>query len=222
MKPIFLPNTILAPGNDLTTACNNGQVLFDRGSFQLSAWANSRVPTTSPVTIRPITPSGSLLPSQYYSLDFGSGGSTYRCAIGQCLNQCGVAAISCGSSLPVETGALNGPTKQGVDDLIGNPPDTWIAPGEYGTSAGPATTSRSLVVVPVWDSCNPANAIKSGKSGQTVKIVGFVTAFVTGMNGNDVQAYIVSRTTCVGAGVSGVNANATGPYGIPVRLVQNP
>ena len=225
LKPIFLPNTILAPfGTTLANACNNGQVLFDTSTNppQLSAWANSHVPTTSPVTIRPITPSGSLEPSQYYSLDFGSGGNTYRCTIGKCLYQCGVDNISCGSPLLVETGALNGPTKQGVDDLIGNPPDTWIAPGEYGTSAGTATTSRSLVVAPVWDSCDPANAIKSGKKGQTVKVIGFVTAFVTGTNGNNVLAYIVKRTTCSGAGGGGPSSTATGPYGIPVRLVQNP
>jgi Flp pilus assembly protein TadG len=222
LKPIFLPNTILSSAANVTTACNRGEVLFDRTTYHLTAWGDSRVPTTSAVDIRPMKPSGALEPSQYYSLDFGSGGNTYRCTLGQCLNECGVTAVHCGSPLPVETGALNGPTKQGVEDLIGNPPDTWIAPGQYGTSTGPATTSRSLVVAPVWDSCDPNNDIRSGKHGQTIKVVGFVTAFVTGMSGNNVQAYIVSRAECAGSGVSGVNANATGPYGIPVRLVQNP
>jgi hypothetical protein len=223
LKPIFLPNTILSKAATAATACANGEVLFDRTTFELSAWASSRVPTTSPQTIRPISPSGALVPSQYYSLDFGNGGNTYRCTIGQCLSDCGVTAISCGSRLPVETGALNGPTKQGIDDLVGKPPtDTWIAPGEYQTPLGLATTSRALVVAPVWDSCDPANDIRSGTNGQTIKIVGFVTAFVKGTNGNNVEAYIVGRTACAGAGVSGVNANATGPYGIPVRLVQNP
>jgi hypothetical protein len=78
-------------------------------------------------------------------------------------------------------------------------------------------------VAPVWDSCDPDNDIRSGTRGQTINVVGFVTAFVTGVDsGGNVQAYIVGRTTCAGEGVSGVNANATGPYGIPVRLVQNP
>lgn len=221
LKPIFIPNTVLSNAPSAATACSNGEVLFTPGTFQLSAWANGRVPTTQPIAIRPVKPSGALVPSQYYSLDFGSGGSTYRCTIGQCLTECGVTAISCGSRLPVETGALNGPTKQGVDDLIGNPPDTWIGPGEYGTQAGTATTSRSLVVAPVWNSCDPANDIRSGKAGQSIEIVGFVTAFVVPMQGNNVEAYIVNRTTCADFG-GGAGGTATGPYGIPVRLVQNP
>lgn len=222
LKPIFLPNTVLSKAPDNATACSQGEFLFDPSTYQLSAWAASRVPTSSPVSIRPTTPSASLEPSQFYSLDFGDGGNTYRCTIGKCLYDCGVTSISCGSRLPIETGNMVGPTKQGVEDLIGDPPDTWIAPGEYQTSAGPATTSRSLVVAPVWDSCDPANALTPGKTGQTIKIVGFVTAFVAGMNGNKVQAYVVSRTICSDVGGGGPATTATGPYGIPVRLVQNP
>jgi Flp pilus assembly protein TadG len=221
LKPIFLPNTVLSSAPDNSTACARGEVLFDPSTYQLSAWGATHVPTTLPVSIRPTTPSASLAPSDFYSLDFGDGGNTYRCTIGECLYQCGVTSISCGSRLPIETGDMKGPTKQGVKDLIGDPSDTWIGPGEYQTSVGPATTSRSLVVAPVWDSCDPANKLKPGKQGQTIKIVGFVTAFVAGMRSNDVQAYIVSRTVCSNVG-GGSISTATGPYGIPVRLVQNP
>ena len=225
LKPIFLANTVLSRAPDNATACSRGEVLFDPRTYRLSEWAASRVPTTAPITIRPTTPSASLMPSQFYSLDFGDGGSTYRCTIGKCLYNCGVTSISCGTSLPIETGTMKGPTKQGVNELIGKPPtDTWIGPGEYDTPNGLSTTSRALVVTPVWDSCDPANALSPGKTGQTVKIVGFVTAFIAGVSpsGDNVQAYIVNRTICSGVAGGGPTSTATGPYGIPVRLVQNP
>ena len=233
LKPIFLPNTILS-AKDPDAACKSGEVMFSGSgsNYQVTSWGQNQIPTLSPLNIRPMNPADvkkNLAAGQYYSLDFSNrtdpGASTYRCTLGDCLNQCsGVPSpIVCGSSFPIKTGDMVGPTHQGVDDLIGNPPtDTWIAPGEYQTPLGVASTSRALVVAPVWDDCS--QTIDSGYKGQAVQIIGFATVFVSGMKGNNVQAYIVGENGCSGAGGSGSGSSstATGPYGVPVRLVQNP
>ena len=141
------------------------------------------------------------------------------------MNYCaGTSTIACGQKYPVETGALNGPTRQGVDDLIGKPPDTWISSGNYDVNGTTMSTSKSLVVAPVWDNCDPANTIVSGKSGQTVAVIGFMELFVDGMVGNDVKAHVVAPIACPrnggGGGGAGNPDPSTGPYAIPVRLVQ--
>jgi hypothetical protein len=120
-----------------------------------------------------------------------------------------------------------GPTKQGISDLIGSPPDTWVSIGQYQTSVGLSDMSRSLAVAPVWDSCH--QNVSPGYAGQQVKVIGFVELFFDGMPGNQVQAHLVNATSCSnsgGGGGSGTSSSAatgsnTGPFGIPVRLIQN-
>src|SRR5262249_60654342 len=98
-----------------------------------------------PTHIRPSRPTWPLLPSPFYSPDFGSGANTYRDVWSNCLNTAGGATptvVHCGDSIPVETGNMVGPTKQGVGNMIGNPADVWLGPDpttgvfEYQTSTG--------------------------------------------------------------------------------------
>ncbi len=226
VKPVFLPNTILSNKStdpiDPNGACKRGEVVFD-SSGNITSYAQAQMGTQK--GIRPVTPSKALAPSQFYSLDFGSGGSTYRCAWGQCLNYCaGTSEIACGSKYPVETGNMNGPTKQGVDDLVGRPADRWISIGNYDVNGVTMSTSKSLVVAPVWNNCDPSNQIVPGTNGQQVEVVGFLELFVDGMQGNDVQAHFVAPIACPrnggGGGGAGNPNPSTGPYAIPVRLVQ--
>jgi Flp pilus assembly protein TadG len=227
MKPIFLPNTILA-NNSLKppypNACNAGQVVFD-SSGNFSTFAQSKIGNS--ISIRPVDPQKALAPSQFYSLDFGSGGSTYRCAWGQCLNYCGgTPEIACGDMLPVETGNMNGPTNQGVKNLIDSPrQDTWISIGKYQTYAGAVMdTSKSVVVAPVWQNCDPNNQINPGTNGQKVQVIGFLELFIDGMQGNNVQAHVIRPVACPrnggGGGGAGNPNPSTGPYATPVRLIQ--
>jgi hypothetical protein len=222
VKPIFLPNTILSPETP-PVACANGHVVFD-SSGHLTAYAQSQMGTLH--DIRPTSPSGALAPGQFYSLDFGSGGKDYRCALGNCLNDCpGVDPdiIRCGDRFPLKTGNMVGPTQQGVKDLIGQPPDyTWVAVGQYKDRSGQIwDSSPALVIAPVWDSCNPNEVISSGTAGQTVKVIGFLTVFVDGLQGNNVQANVAGEAECGAAGSAGAGAfgDNTGPLGRPVRLV---
>jgi len=227
VKPIFLPNTIFSTKTpDLTkpnNACSAGEVVFD-SSGNITAFAQGKL--GSQQTIRPVKPNQALAPSQFYSLDFGSGASTYRCAWGQCLNYCsGVSEIVCGQRYPVETGNMDGPTHQGVRDLIGNPPDTWISIGQYDVNGVTMDSSKSLVVAPVWEDCDPANTINPGTSGQTVAVIGFLELFVDGtVGGGDIIAHVVGPVKCPrnggGGGGAGAPAPSTGPMATPVRLIQ--
>jgi hypothetical protein len=227
VKPIFIPNTALSTQPTVTDACNKGEVIFNDAG-QVTSYAESLM--GSQMNIRPSDPSQALAPGQFYSLDFGSGANTYRCTLGQCANDCDVdqAVVSCDNpGFPLKTGNMVGPTKQGISDLIGSPPDTWVSIGQYQTSVGLSDMSRSLAVAPVWDSCH--QNVSPGYAGQQVKVIGFVELFFDGMPGNQVQAHLVNATSCSnsgGGGGSGTSSSAatgsnTGPFGIPVRLIQN-
>jgi Putative Flp pilus-assembly TadE/G-like len=239
VKPVYIPNTIYST-LDPAAACTASppQVIFD-SSNNISAWAQNQSGgfrfTGQCNFIRPTSPSGALLPSQFYSLDFGSGAATYRDVWANCLNLVSGATpgvVKCGDSIPVETGNMVGPTRQGVGDMIGNPQDTWLGPDpttgvlQYQTSTGISNTSKSLAVVAVWDNCHPP-AITSGTNGQSAPIIGFLDVFVDGMSndcsgpangGNNVRVHTVNAITCNGPG-SG--STTPGPFAVPVQLVKH-
>jgi Putative Flp pilus-assembly TadE/G-like len=238
IKPVYVPNTIystLSPDQACTT--NPPQIIFD-SSNSISTWAqsqNSNLRFISQCTlIRPTTPSGALLPSQFYSLDFGSGATTYRDVWAKCLNEVSGASqgvVQCGDAIPVETGNMVGPTKQGVGDMIGNPQDTWLGPDpttgvfKYQTSTGVSDTSRSLGTIAVWDNCH--YTITSGTHGQSAPIIGFLEVFVDGMSntcsgsangGNFVRVHTVNAQSCNG---NGSGSQTPGPFAVPIQLVKH-
>lgn len=255
IKPIYIPNTVLSPLLTSAAACAAHQELFDPANpGHFSTWAqDSSDPTKlrsdllgSCATIRPTSPAdvakGGFSPGQFFSLDFGAGGSTYRCVWSSCLNDisCGAdqSIIACGNQYPVKTGDMVGPTKQGVDDLIGPDPDTWVAPGEYETPGGTILdTSRALSTVPVWDNCN--HPIGSGTAGQTAAVIGYVEMFVDGMGNatvctggkggqkDFVEVHVVNATPCGsgsggggGGSGGGSGGTGTGPSAVPVQLIK--
>src|SRR5207244_9273385 len=101
-------------------------------------------------------PKSALAPSQFFEIQLpgSNGGNDYRTEIGTCF----ASAVGCGQSYSVLTGAKMGPTNQGVDDLIGKPPDdTYLAVGQYQHSDGTVSdTTKALIVVPICDTCNIA------------------------------------------------------------------
>ena len=233
IKPIYIPNTALSPAADAPTACNANppQIMFNPATGQTSAWMQT-LPNQgygTPITLKPNSPPGALVPSQYYTLDLGAGANTYACVWASCMSDpaCGAnqSIVQCGNQYPVKTGNMVGPTKQGLDNLIcapsgncsTNPPDIWGGIGDYlPPGGGPASsTSRSLQVAPVWDNC--AQVIDPGTNGQQAKVIGFVEIFVDGMQGNNVVGHVVNPLGCSGNGSTG-----TGPFATPIRLVQAP
>jgi hypothetical protein len=147
LKPFFIANTSLAPSTaTIDSACAGyNQAMFNpnvtdpaTGVPLLTNYAQTMRGTD--ITLRPVgqsqVPKNDAVPSQYYSLDFGNGASTYSCAISHCLNDpsCGVDTTvlqnftgSCGSLLNTENGKMTQKTLTGVSNLIGNPPDIWAS-----------------------------------------------------------------------------------------------
>jgi Flp pilus assembly protein TadG len=235
IKPIYIPNTALSQLGSADSACKATplpQIMFDPTTGTTSAWMQT-LPNQgygNPIILKPNSPPGALDPSQYYTLDLGSGANTYQCVWSSCMSDpaCGAnqSIIQCGSQYPVKTGNMVGPTKQGVDNLIcgpsgncnTNPADTWGGIGDYISPTGQAsTTSRGLTIAPVWDDC--ANQIMPGTNGQVAKVIGFVEIFVSGIDKgtNSVTGYVVNPLGCNGSGSTG-----TGPFATPIRLVQAP
>ncbi|MGH9518184.1 MAG: pilus assembly protein TadG-related protein [Terriglobales bacterium] len=222
LRPIFVPNTILS-SEPTAQACSDGQVILD-GSGNLTAWAQSQIGAME--NVRPTSPGGALEPSQFFSLDFGGGANVYRCSLGSpSLLACGVnpAVIACGSTYLTEPGNMVGPTEQGVANLLGSNPDTWIGPGAYQHGNGTVTdTSPQLMTVPVWDSCGPL----PGHGKASITMIGFSSWFLDGYNSSAsaVQANFVNAAGCPGNGGICPTGGPTSPnagFGIAVRLVHN-
>ena len=223
VKPFFLPNTILS-NEPQSTACGDGKLAFQKdaqGDYQLTTFVRTQWGTQ--LNLRPINPSGALMPSQFYSLQLGGpGAATYECQIAQCLNTCPTAieTVQCGQGYPLQTGNMNGPTQAGITQLIGPHPDQWLGVGQYESWSGNILDdSRSIIAVPIWDNCT--QSLSSGNGGQILNVVGFVQLFVDGTSGQSVQAHLVNAAGCSttpGSGPSG----STGPLAIPIRLIQTP
>jgi hypothetical protein len=225
VKPWFIPNSMFG-SSGACAACAANQVLISGG--EVTAFAQSQI--GQEFVVKPQNPSGTIGSGQFYAIQLpGSvGGSDYRANISTCSN----AYVRCGNSYSVETGNMVGPTKQGVDDLIGNPPtDSWTGSiGVYQTPNGLSDTSKNVVIAPIWDSCSLAGFCPSGNfpSGTQVQlqIIGFATFFLEGIQGSDVKARLISVSSC-GAGAGGAGGPAGGgqPTGgtvlsLPLRLVR--
>jgi Putative Flp pilus-assembly TadE/G-like len=179
-------------------------------------------------------------PSQWGLLDFsGNGGAGVRQDIAKCTI---TTQFTCGSPLTVtKNGVTQGPTRQGVLDLIhasgqglnqgqdsisGTGPFTFYAgannPNVLAGSVGantPITSSDSIVVVPLGDPPPP------GKN--QVTIAGFMQVFIQQFSGTDISATVLNVTGCIQSppdtcGSGGTPGTISPPPGSPVvvRLVQ--
>lgn len=241
LKPLYVANTVLAdPGETVTDACNNKHLIFDPDTHQLTARAQAILtactgPTPSSACVsrllRPTSPSYAADPSQYYSVDFGSGATTYSCTIGHCLTdpECsdkidssvidnfGNPTVKCGDVLSTQNGNDPNQTERGFADLLGSPPPTFNYIGSYNNGGVTSDSSNAVITAPVWDTCK--FPVKPGK--QAFPIIGFAKLFVNpaDKNGN-FSAYLVGGGSC-GAQPPGAGAGV-GPAGMPVRLIQTP
>jgi hypothetical protein len=102
-----------------------------------------------------------MAPGWFMALDYGSGASTYRDAIGGCVG----VTYGVGDVVPVKNGNMQGPTQQGVGDLIDQDPYAYfdadagahgailgscVEDGESGICPGYSISPR-VVPVPVFD-----------------------------------------------------------------------
>lgn len=233
VKPWFLPNTILSslPPCD---ACDAGELVLSEDGAYTVGWGDEG--TEPPpfgggeqdyFTIKPGNPQQSLAPGVFAAIRFpeSQGGNDYRESIGTCRDE----PVLCSESYQIEPGNMIGPTIQGVNALIGSPPDDlWTGTiGNYlvnGTT--PMDTSKALVVAPIWSTCASGWCDADGDltfpSGANtwVQVIGFATIFLKEIQGNDVHAYVVGVEPCENPGAGEEVSDEAAPYAIPVRLIR--
>ncbi len=212
-KPWFIPNTVFGSG-DACPSCASNEVLISGG--EVTALAQSKIGQEFRVTSQD---SGSgLAPGQYYAINFpgSSGGNDYRDNIANCA----IAYVRCFDSYSVLPGKKDGPTQQGVNALLGNPPtDTWVSVGQYQTPNGRSDTSKAVVVSPIWDTCGTSGFCPAGNfpSGANVnlKVIGFAAFFLEGFQGSDVVARLINVSSCSSNDETGGTV-----LSLPLRLVR--
>lgn len=222
-KPWFIPNTVYAADPCAACAASPPQVLVDSNG-EATAFGQSQVGTL--ITIKPGNPQQALAPGLFFAIRMGdsTGGNDYRTNIATCTPE----LVYCQATYGVEPGNMIGPTLQGVNDLTGPNPDTYVSLGVYQRADSTlADTSRQLISTPIWDACNlpgfcPGGALPGGGAGVQITVVGFALIFIEGVQANNVMARLLGVTGC-GTGAGGApGPPETGPYAIPLRLVRVP
>jgi len=228
-KPWIVPSTIFS-GPDPCQACLDGQVLILDRVVQRT-FVNSII--GQQFTIKPNRPSDVLVPSNFMAIELGngSGANVYR----ENIINCAPVDVSCNAVYRVEPGNMRGPTVQGVQALVGDPPDQFWDVADYGPNH--ADTSQSLIVAPIWDACNdplfqigeesggkggcacPVECVAPG-NGTFYTVAGFALLFINGVDHSDgVQATLINVSDCGG---NLIDPQETGPFSIPIRLIQIP
>jgi Flp pilus assembly protein TadG len=170
------------------------------------------------LTNYPIALHDNTTPSQWGFIDFGSGAASINASVAGCQN----VRISCAAPLTVETGNISS-IQQPMQNLIGQPQqDTFIAPGQYRSTTGTISDmSTSLVTVAILDNCN-GQGIPSSGSHATIDVAAFADVFIDNVDfsgsNKTINGHLVNYRSCGGVGNQG--SGGTGPYAIPVRLVQ--
>jgi len=216
LKPIFIPDVatnFMPPGSTTCQSPSPAPNLDPKKTPYLAAGSTL-------CSIRPTDPSGALVPSNFYSLDYSSllapasdpnavepvafadgtfdtdgGAHVYRDSWSKCM----VNVLTCGTKVRVQTGVSVGPTNQGAQTMIGQ-----------------------SFYAPVWDA---AQQVKIGNNFyatvtgfayfSNLKCVGGGPSGACGPS-SKIQATFqkyIDCTTTTGLGVS------TGSYEEPVRLV---
>jgi Flp pilus assembly protein TadG len=222
VKPWFIPNTIMSSKAPCEACASSPPEVMAAGGVP-TAYAQGKF--GQPMTVKPQQGSGggSIAPGQYYIVQVtGPGADPYRDAISTCLP----ALYSCFDSYPVEPGAKVGPTKQGVEDLVGKPAGyQYVDLNEYRRVSDSTIhdTAPGLVIAPIVDLCAvtgfcPGNDFPGG-SGTTLTVKGFALIFLDGMQGNDVQAHLINVYSCSGVPPVGGDPTGSAAFSIPIRLV---
>jgi Flp pilus assembly protein TadG len=223
-RPWFIPNTVYATTDICTAKCDASQPLIDPVTKEVTAYATAKI--GQEFLLKPQSPDAALSPSEFYLIDLPdadgktSGGASYKDNI----VHGAPAASACLNSYSVLTGNMVGPTKSGVTDLVGNPPNyTWTSPGHYTrVSDGKVfDMAPNVVVSPIWDVCSLTSFCPDGKmSGTTptLQIIGFAVLFVDGVQGPGVNARLINVSSC-GPG-AGTDEEGSSTLTLPLRLIR--
>lgn len=214
VRPWFLPNTALSAGAVCENECNPAHLLVDPNTREVTAFGLSMI--GKQFSAKPQDPSGALSPGNFYAIEFpdARGASDYR----EDIAYCDSPYIRCGDTVTIKTGNMVGPTQQGVQMLIGNPPRfTYIAPGQYQRESDGKLydISENIVLMPIWSSCGtdfcPSATVKG-----TLRVIGYASVFVEGISGDNVVARLLGLSSC---GPLAEPETGGTVFAIPLRLV---
>ena len=222
-RPWFLSNTIFATDPICTSKCDPTQLLIDPVTKDVTSFASTKI--GSQFTIKPQDSSQALSPGEFYLIDLPdadgktSGGATYE----QYIVEGAPKVSACLESYSVLTGNKLGPTKQGVNTLVGSPPRyEWVAPAQYKkVSDGKVyDMSENVIIAPIWDVCSLSGFCPDAKlSGTTptLQMIGWGVLFIEGVDGNGVKSRLVNVTAC-GPGLNDEKGGTV--LSLPLRLIR--
>jgi hypothetical protein len=227
-KPWFVPNTIVS-ADETCEACADGETLIDPDTGEVTPFAEATL--GQQIIVKPQDPGQALGPGQFFAIDLstpGSGADEYREAIWSC-----APPIGCEEIQDIKTGNMVGPTRQGVEELIGAPPrDVYQDIGEYLVDGATLSdVSDALVVAPIWDTCNfpgfcPGGQFPNGTK-VNVAVKGFALLFLEGFESGS-QGGLIARLInvggCVPTPVDEPDTTVSGSevFSFPLRLVRVP
>jgi Flp pilus assembly protein TadG len=222
-RPWYLPNTIFSDDPICTSRCDTSQILINPTTMEVTDFGEDMI--GEQLVVKPNNPENSLSPGQFYLMDLpdSSGGNDYRMNI---VYGAGID-VQCLDLYSVLTGNMVGPTTQGVDSLIGDPPRFEWA----GTETNPAQYRRisdsaifdmadNVIISPIWDACTLTDFCPDAKlngTTPTVRMIGWAVLFLEGVQGPNVEARLINVTSC-GPGTSTEGGSTT--LTLPLRLVR--
>jgi Flp pilus assembly protein TadG len=141
------------------------------------------------LSIRAATGSN-ISPTMYFSLAMtnDTGGDDYRWNIGNC----NTTHYHWGDGLVQEPGAMEGPTVQGIQELIDRDPSAhWDGTHVVGSAFG--NHSPRIFPIPLYDPIYYDSGKRNGRTA-TLKTANWICFFATGNNGNNINGVIVPCT----------------------------
>ncbi len=262
LKPWILPNCDPNPAHSTPANpnCGAGVGAFINPDGSISnpgAYPGGVI--GEPITLKYGDPSMAPAPSQYYPIQIqttpnplcpacatltGGGGTTGAAVYRENIECCNANQFVCGANgtvdLSLQTGNMQGPTRQGVQCLINQSPNgggqDTINQNTLQVTGGtnnpnPAyvnqpiswADSSSVVTLPLYDG---HNLCPGGSCSSTVTIIGFMQIFikdVTNGNAANVEAYILNIAGCSSTGSGGGGGgNGGGSGGGPTGAAGSP
>jgi Flp pilus assembly protein TadG len=171
-----------------------------------------------PLILHPGRPQETIVSSWYFPWDVpqGNGPATGADRYRWNIANCNTSVVSIGTEYMPENGNMDGPTRQGSQDLVELDPDAYFdvdVDSVVGSIYQPWEASPRVGNMPLFD---PRNEIDPGK--RAIVFNNIISIWIDGIQGNEVVGRFLHAAGAV-AGSPGVGTN-TGPDLWAVRLVE--
>lgn len=173
-----------------------------------------------PLLVKEGDANGTLVASWYFPWDIPQvdgqpvvGADRYRWNIAQC----NTSVVHLGQKYNFENGGMQGPTRQGIEDLLAKDKDAeWDVDADsvVGSAYRPWKASPRVVKIPLFD---PTQKLEPGK--KPIVFNNFTDFFIEGMQGKDVIGRFLYASG-IGVGSTGTGGATEGPFLKFVHLVE--